>query len=184
VCSRRSPVNFGSGRTESARGGTAEALGCFIDTTRCTGDRGPVRAHGRAWLGAGARTSVNRACQPRSNTWSRCFCPCSNADWAQIFANLGKIAVNDLFPLLCFVVCVWMLHGFRLGTGNCNVAKLPVSDNRVLRSNCAKIMSNGFCLSSNFTRACSRKFGATLIFGLFGLEFWKIGNTSELGKGF
>jgi hypothetical protein len=32
ACSRRSPVNFGSGRTESARGGTAEALGFFIGT--------------------------------------------------------------------------------------------------------------------------------------------------------
>jgi hypothetical protein len=85
-------VNFGSGRTESARGGTAEALG------RCTGGRGPVSARGRARLGTGARTGVNRACQPRSNKWSRCFCPCSNADWAQIFMNLGKITVKDLFP--------------------------------------------------------------------------------------
>jgi hypothetical protein len=98
ACSRRSPVNFGSGRTKSAQGGTAEALGCFIGTTRCTVGRGPARARGRARLGAGARTGVNRACLPRSNTWSRCFCPCSNTDWAQIFANLGKIAVKDLFP--------------------------------------------------------------------------------------
>jgi hypothetical protein len=77
-----------------------------------------------------------------------------------------------------------MLRSFRLGTGSCNVAKLPVSDSRVPRTNCAKIVSNGFCLSSNFTRACSRKFGATFIFGLYGFEFWKTGNTSELGKGF
>jgi hypothetical protein len=80
ACSRRSPVNFGSGRTESARGGIAEALGCFIGTARCMGGRGPARVRGRARLGAGARTRVNRACQPRSNMWSRCFCPCSNAD--------------------------------------------------------------------------------------------------------
>jgi hypothetical protein len=73
-------VNFGSGRTESARGGTTKALGCFIGTTRCTGGRGLASARGRARLGAGARTGVNRACQPRSNTWIRCFCPCSNAD--------------------------------------------------------------------------------------------------------
>jgi hypothetical protein len=91
-------VNFGSGRTESARGGTAEALGCFIGTTRCTSGRGPASERGRALLVAGARTGVNRACQPRSNTWNRCFSPSSNADWAQIFANLGKIAMKDLFP--------------------------------------------------------------------------------------
>jgi hypothetical protein len=90
-------VNFGSGRTESAWGGTTEALGCFIDTTRCTGGRGPASTRGRALLVAGARTGVNRACQPRSNTWNRCFCPSSNVDWAQIFANLGKVAVKDLF---------------------------------------------------------------------------------------
>jgi hypothetical protein len=87
-------VIFGSGRTESTRGGTAQTLGCFIGTAQCTGGRGSVRARGRARLGTGARTSVNRACQP----WSRCFCPCSNADWAQIFTNLGKIIVKDLFP--------------------------------------------------------------------------------------
>jgi hypothetical protein len=91
-------VNFGSGRTESARGGTAEALGFFIGTALCTGGRGPASAHGRALRSAGARTCVNRACQPRSNTWNRCFCPSSNADWAQIFENLGKIVVKDLFP--------------------------------------------------------------------------------------
>jgi hypothetical protein len=91
-------VNFGLGRTESARRGTTEALGCFIGTARCAGGCGPVRARGRARLGVGARTGVKRACQPRSNTWSRCFCPCSNTDWAQIFVNLGKIDVKDLFP--------------------------------------------------------------------------------------
>jgi hypothetical protein len=83
-------VNFGLGRTKSAWGGTAEALGCFIGTTRCTGGHGPVKARGHARLGEGARTGVNRACQSRSNTWSRCFCLCSNADWAQIFANLVR----------------------------------------------------------------------------------------------
>jgi hypothetical protein len=98
VYSTRSPVNFGSGRTESARGGTTEALGCFIGTARCTGGRGPASARGRALLGTGAGTSVNRACQPRSNTWNRCFWQSSNADWAQIFTNLGKITVKDLFP--------------------------------------------------------------------------------------
>jgi hypothetical protein len=37
ACSRQSLVNFGSGRTESVRGGTSEALGYFIGTARCTG---------------------------------------------------------------------------------------------------------------------------------------------------
>jgi hypothetical protein len=73
-------VNFGSGRTESAQGRTAEALGYFIGTARCTGGHGPASARGRALRSAGARTGVNRACQPRSNTWNRCFCPSSNVD--------------------------------------------------------------------------------------------------------
>jgi hypothetical protein len=77
-----------------------------------------------------------------------------------------------------------MLRGFRLGTESCSVTKVLVSDSRVPRTNCAKIMSNGFYLSSNFTRACSRKFDATLIFGHFGFEFWKTWNTFELEKGF
>jgi hypothetical protein len=65
----------------------------LIDAARCTGRRGRAWARGRPRLGAGAQTGVNRACQPRSNTWRHCFCPSSNADRAQIFANLGKIAV-------------------------------------------------------------------------------------------
>jgi hypothetical protein len=44
ACSRRSPVNFSSGRTESAWGGMAEALGCFIGTARCTGGHGLASA--------------------------------------------------------------------------------------------------------------------------------------------
>jgi hypothetical protein len=77
-----------------------------------------------------------------------------------------------------------MLCGFRLGTESCSVTKVPVSDGRVLRTNGAKVVPNDFCLSSNFFRACSRKFGTTLIFGPFGFEFWKIGNTFDLEKGF
>jgi hypothetical protein len=98
ACSRRSPVNLARVGLESARGGTAEAWGCFIGTARCTGGRGPASARGRAPRSAGAQTGVNRACQPRSNTWNCCFCPSSNADWVQIFVNLGKIDVKDLFP--------------------------------------------------------------------------------------
>jgi hypothetical protein len=83
---------------ESEWGGMAEARGCFIGMARCMGGHGPASARGRALGSASARTGVNQGCQPRSNTWNHCFCPSSNADWAQIFANLGKIAVKDLFP--------------------------------------------------------------------------------------
>jgi hypothetical protein len=76
----------------------AEAQGCFIGTARRTGSRGLASTRGRALGSAGARTGVNWGCQPRSNTWNRCLYPSSNADWAQIFANLGKITVKDLFP--------------------------------------------------------------------------------------
>ena len=90
--------------------------------------------------------------------------------------------MKDLFPWLCFIVCVWTSHGFRLGTGSCNVTKLLVSDSRVPRSNGAKNVPNEFGLSSNFSRACSRKFGTTLIFGLLGFKFWKTENTIDLWK--
>jgi hypothetical protein len=166
----------------SAWGGMVEARGCFIGTAWCTGGRGQASARGRALGSAGAFTGVNRGCQPRSNTWNRCFCPSSNADWAQIFVNLGKIAVKDLFPWQCFVFFVWASHGFRLGTESCSVTKVPVSECLVPRSNGPKTMPNEFGLSSNFSRACSRKFSTTLIFGLLGFEFWKIENAFDLWK--
>jgi hypothetical protein len=167
----------------SVRGGMAKARGCFIGTTRCTGSHGPASARGRALGSVGARTGVNRGCQPRSNTWNRCFYPSSNADWAQIFAYLGKIAVKDLFPWQCFVFCVWTSRSFRLGIESCSVTKVPVSDCLVPRSNGAQTVPNEFGLSSNFSRACSRKFGTTLIFWLFGFEFWKTENAIDLWKG-
>jgi hypothetical protein len=160
----------------------AEAWGDFIGTTRCTGGRGPASTRGRALGGAGARTGVNRRCQPRSNTCARCLCPSSSADWVQIFTNLGKIAMKDLFTLPCFVFCVWTLCGFRLGTRSCSVTKVPVSECLVPRSICAKTMSNEFGLSSNFSRACSREFGTTLIFGSPGFEFRKIENAVDPWK--
>jgi hypothetical protein len=169
-------------RLESTRGWMAEAWGGFIGTTRCTGGRGPVSARGRALGGAGARTGVNRGCQPRSNTCARCLCPSSSADWVQIFANLGKIAVKDLFTWPCFVFCVWTPRGFRLGTWSCSVTKVPVSECLVPRSNCAKTVSNEFGSSSNFSRACSREFGTTLIFGSPGSEFRKIENAVDPWK--
>jgi hypothetical protein len=93
ACSRQGPVNSSLGRAESTRGVRPRPYGGFIGTTRCTGGCAPAWARGHARLGAGVRTGVNRACQPRSNTWLQCFCPSSNTDRAQIFANLGKIAV-------------------------------------------------------------------------------------------
>jgi hypothetical protein len=80
------PKESGEARREYDRGFPA-----LIGTARCTGGHGPAWARGRARLAAGARTGVNRACQPRSSTWHHCFFPCSNTDRAQIFANLGKI---------------------------------------------------------------------------------------------
>jgi hypothetical protein len=78
---------------------------------------------------------------------------------------------------------MWMSHGFRLGTESCSVTKVPVSDSRVLRSNGAKTVLKDFGLSSNFSRACSRKFGTTLIFGPFGFDFGKQGTHLILKKG-
>jgi hypothetical protein len=80
-------------KSSEARREYGRGFPALIDAARCTGGRGPAWARGRARLGAGARTCVNQACQPRSNTWRHCFCPSSNADRAQIFANLGKITV-------------------------------------------------------------------------------------------
>jgi hypothetical protein len=51
------------------------------------------------------------------------------------------------------------------------------------RQNSCQIVSNDFGLISNFVRVFLGYFGATLIFGLCGFEFWKIENTSELWKG-
>jgi hypothetical protein len=164
------------------RGVVRRARGGFIGTARCTGGHGPASARERALGGAGARTGVNRRCQPRSNTCARCLCPSSSAGWVQIFTNLGKIAVKDLFTRPCFVFCVWTSRGFRLGTGSCSVTKVPVSECLVPRSNCAKTMSNEFGLSSNFSRVCSREFGTTLIFGSPGFKFRKTENTVDLWK--
>jgi hypothetical protein len=77
-----------------------------------------------------------------------------------------------------------MLCGFRLGSQSCSVTKVPVSDILVSRTNGAKTVPNDFGLSSNFSRACSRKFGTVSIFGLFGFKFWKTGNAFDLEKAF
>jgi hypothetical protein len=48
------------------------------------------------------------------------------------------------------------------------------------RQNPCQIKSNDFVLISNFTKVFLGYFGATLIFRLYGFEFWKTENTSEL----
>jgi hypothetical protein len=52
------------------------------------------------------------------------------------------------------------------------------------RQNRCQVMSNDLGLISNFSIVFLEYFGATLIFGLYGFEPWKIGNTSELWEGF
>jgi hypothetical protein len=59
-----------------------------------------------------------------------------------------------------------------------------VSECLVLRSICAKTVSNEFGLSSNFSRACSREFGTTLVFGSPGFEFQMIENAVDPWKEF
>jgi hypothetical protein len=55
-----------------------------------------------------------------------------------------------------------------------------MSECLVPRSICAKTMSNEFGLSSNFSRACSREFGTTLIFGSPSFEFQKKENAVDI----
>ena len=52
------------------------------------------------------------------------------------------------------------------------------------RQNLCQVVSNDLGLISNFSRVFLGYFGATLIFGLYGFEFWKTRNTSELWEGF
>jgi hypothetical protein len=48
------------------------------------------------------------------------------------------------------------------------------------RQNLCQIVSNDFGLISTFSRVFLGYFCATLIFGLYGFELWKTGNTYEL----
>jgi hypothetical protein len=48
------------------------------------------------------------------------------------------------------------------------------------RQNICQVVLNDFGWLSNFSRVFIWYFGATLIFGLYGFEFWKTGNTSKL----
>jgi hypothetical protein len=88
-----SELSAGLKRLSEAQREYGRGFPALIDAAWCTGRHGPAWARGRAQLGAGARTGVNRACQSRSHTWCHCFCPSSNTNRVQIFANLGKIAV-------------------------------------------------------------------------------------------
>jgi hypothetical protein len=58
--------------------------------------------------------------------------------------------------------------------------KIALSALSKQRQNLCQIVSNDFGLISNFSRVFLGYFGATLIFGLYAFELWKIGNTSEL----
>jgi hypothetical protein len=66
---------------------------------------------------------------------------------------------------------------------SCRLGNVAVSQGGVPRQIPAKIMSNGRILLPNFSRVCSRYFGATFIFGFCRFEFWKTENTAELYKG-
>jgi hypothetical protein len=86
-------LSTGSGESGEARREYDRGFPALIGAGAVHGRAWTSAARRHAWLGAGARAGVHRACQPRSSTWHHCFCPCSNADRAQIFMNLGKIVV-------------------------------------------------------------------------------------------
>jgi hypothetical protein len=86
-------LSAGSGESGEARREYGRGFPALIGAGAMHGRAWTSVACGRTWLGADARAGVHRACQPRSSTWHHCFCPCSNTDRAQIFANLGKIIV-------------------------------------------------------------------------------------------
>jgi hypothetical protein len=88
-CSGESPANSGMGGVVSVGGVRSKPWGCFIGTAQ-------ARAWGLASLGAGAQCRVAWACSGASARVEHVdvrFCSCSSAYRAQIFANLGKIAV-------------------------------------------------------------------------------------------
>jgi hypothetical protein len=60
------------------------------------------------------------------------------------------------------------------------VVKSGLSPSRNPRPKPIQIMSNDFGLVSNFTRACLGYFGAILLFGPYGFEFWNKVNVVAL----
>jgi hypothetical protein len=60
------------------------------------------------------------------------------------------------------------------------VVKSGLSPSRNPRPKPSQIMSNDFGLISNFTRACLVYFGAILLFGPCGFEFWNKVNAVDL----
>jgi hypothetical protein len=115
-----------------------------VDQRGRAGAHGSVRARGLACTGASA--TVEHV--------AHCFCSCSNADRLHIFTNLGKIAMQYLFPDVSFVVYVWEPRGFRPCIVSCRVLKLPVSHWCVPRQNHVKpCQTAGICLKTYPGRA-------------------------------
>jgi hypothetical protein len=52
-----------------------------------------------------------------------CFCPRLTVHRLHILVYLGKITIQDMFSLHCFVVLVWKSRGFRSCTESCRVVK-------------------------------------------------------------
>jgi hypothetical protein len=78
------------------RGGTAEALGCFIGTARARARGGHDRTLGRARVRVG-RTPV---CRPGSNTCARSFCLSSGVCGHSFEPALALVSAQNLFSSL------------------------------------------------------------------------------------
>jgi hypothetical protein len=125
--SRQIPVSSGLGRTESARGSTAEALGLLY--------RHDVM-HGRAWTSVGVRAcTAGRGCanwhEPGVSAViehvAPLFLPSSNVARADIFMNLGKIVVGGF--VLPTTVCRLRVEPSDFGSRaeSCHLGNVVVS---------------------------------------------------------
>jgi hypothetical protein len=72
------------------------------------------------------------------------------------------------------------LSGFDLRLASYEAVKLGVSPSWNPRPKPSQIVSNDFCLISNFARVCLGYFGAILLFGPCGFEFWNKVNVVDL----
>jgi hypothetical protein len=70
--------------------------------------------------------------------------------------------------------------GFDLGLARYEEVTLGLSPSRNPRPKSSQIMSNDFGLISNFVRVCLGYFGAILLFGPCGFEFWNKVNAVDL----
>jgi hypothetical protein len=71
---------------------------------------------------------------------------------------------------------------FYLGLASYEEVKLGLSPSWNPRPKLSQIMSNDFGLISNFARVCLGHFGAILLFGPCGFEFWNKVNAVDLCK--